>query len=116
MDYSFEKADNVVVLNVSGNVLTGIHNGEILNEVTNKISEDQNKMVIHLGGTKYINSNGLNLLLNVLTKCRKAGGEVVLANVPDELSRLLIMTKLNSIFITRDSQQEAVEYLKNLDN
>ena len=112
MEYSFEMDEPVVILHVEGNVLTGVHNEEILNQVSEKISAGNNRMVINLGKTKFINSNGLNLLLNVLTKCRKTGGEVILANVPEELSKLLIITKLNSIFIIRDSKEQAVNYLK----
>ncbi len=111
MDYTFSKYDGVDVLSVKGNVLTGIYNSEIVHTITKLIEQGSGKMVIQLGEVKFINSNGLNLLLNILTKYRKAGGEVALSNVPQELSRLLVMTKLNSIFIDRPTVEEAVALL-----
>ena len=112
MDYQFDQHNGVDVLSVSGNVLTGIHNSEILGVITEMIKNGSDKIVIKLGEVKFINSNGLNLLLNILTKYRKAGGEIVLAHVPNELDRLLDMTKLNSVFISRANMDEAVAYLK----
>ncbi len=112
MDYQFDQHQGVDVLSVSGNVLTGIHNSEILGIITEMIRNGSDKIVVKLGEVKFINSNGLNLLLNVLTKYRKAGGEIVLAHVPAELNRLLDMTKLNSVFISRANMDEAVAYLK----
>lgn len=112
MDYQFEQQDGIDVLSVSGNVLTGIHNSEILGIITEMIKNGSKGIVIKLGEVKFINSNGLNLLLNTLTKYRKAEGEIVLAHVPSELERLLNMTKLNSIFISRPTVDEAISYLK----
>lgn len=112
MDYQFDQHDGVDVLSVSGNVLTGIHNSEILGIVTEMIKGGSDKIVVKLGEVKFINSNGLNLLLNILTKYRKAGGEIVLAHIPNELVKLLDMTKLSSIFISRPTIDEAVAYLK----
>lgn len=112
MDYSFDKHEGVDVLSVKGNVLTGLFNTEIIGVVSEMIKQGSNKMIIQLGEVKFINSNGLNLLLNVLTKYRKSGGEVVLSNVPNELTRLLVMTKLNAIFIERPDISQAAAYLK----
>jgi anti-sigma B factor antagonist len=76
------------------------------------IESGRNRFVINLGAVKFINSNGLGLLINILTKSRKAGGDAVLSNVPDELNRLLAMTKLNSIFSTAATPQEALAHFK----
>lgn len=111
MDFSFDTVDSIDLLNVKGNVLTGMYNTEILAALAERINEGQNKLVVHLGETKFINSNGLNLLVSILTKCRKAGGEVVLATIPAELSKLLVITKLNAIFITRPTIEGAIDYL-----
>lgn len=115
MDYEFRKENEIDVLSVQGNVLTGIHNTEIIDKVTDMIRSGSRKMIVQLGESRFINSNGLNLLLNILTKYRKAGGEVVLANVSDELRKLLEMTKLNSVFIDRANLDESMTYLNKLD-
>ncbi len=113
MEYKFEDHNGIKVLSFSGNMLTGTENTEILAEVKSSIEEGKNCFVVNLGGIKFMNSTGLSLLINILTKSRKAGGEVVLADIPEELNKLLVMTKLNSIFITRDTQDDALEFLRN---
>jgi anti-anti-sigma factor len=54
-----------------------------------------------------MNSTGLNVLLMILTKARKAGGEAVLCNVSSNISSLLSVTKLNSVFSIYGSLAEA---------
>ncbi len=113
MDYKFENIDGVKILTFSGNMLTGTENTPILSEVKEAIDSGVNRFIVNLGGIKFMNSTGLSLLINILTKSRKAGGEVVLADIPDDLNKLLVMTKLNSIFITKESQDTAIEFLRN---
>lgn len=114
MDYSFDNHEGIDVLSIKGNVLTGVYNTELLEKASELIGKGSRKLVIRLGELKFINSNGLNLLLNILTKYRKVSGEIVLANVPEELDKLLVMTKLNSIFINRTSMEDSIDYLSGL--
>jgi anti-sigma B factor antagonist len=54
-----------------------------------------------------MNSTGLNVLLMILTKARKSGGEAVLCNLSANISSLLSVTKLNSVFTVYNSLDEA---------
>lgn len=112
MEYSFESESGAEVLVLSGNMLSSADNTEVLDLVRQHIEQGHNRFVINLHAVKFINSNGLGLLINILTKSRKAGGDAVLASVPDELARLLAMTKLNSIFATAANQHEALAHFK----
>jgi anti-sigma B factor antagonist len=112
MEYAFETSNGAEILTLSGNMLSTADNAEVLEHVKQHIEQGHNRFIINLGAVKFINSNGLGLLINILTKSRKAGGDTVLAYVPDELSRLLAMTKLNSIFATAPSKQEALAKFK----
>lgn len=112
MEYSFENAPPAEVLTLRGNMLSATDNSEVLDQVKSRIEQGRNKFIINLSEVRFINSNGLGLLINILTKSRKAGGDAVLASVPDELSRLLAMTKLNSIFVTASGKEEALTKFK----
>jgi len=112
MDYSFKSSEEVEILTLTGNMLSPTDNTEVLDHVKQRIEKGNKNFVIDLRGVKFINSNGLGLLINVLTKSRKAGGDTVLASVPEELSRLLAMTKLNSIFTSVNTTEEALSQLK----
>ena len=112
MDYSFDSSNGTEVITLSGNMLSTTENVDVLEHVKQKIEAGKNQFIINLNDVKFINSNGLGLLINILTKSRKAGGDTVLASVPDELNRLLAMTKLNSIFVSTGSLEDAHAHLK----
>ncbi|MCB0494437.1 MAG: STAS domain-containing protein, partial [Cyclobacteriaceae bacterium] len=60
----------------------------------------------------HINSSGLGVLITLLTKARKVGGEVVLANPSAYIKNLLLITKLNTIFKIHPNQEKALEAYK----
>ena len=72
------------------------------------ITDGSVKFVMEMGELKFINSSGLGMLLTSLTKARKAGGDVVLSNINEQLKNLLVMTKLTSIFTTVNGVDEAL--------
>lgn len=108
MDYKIESNDNINVITMEGSLLADIQSRDILQKVTDFINDEKVNFVIEMSELKFINSSGLGMLLTCLTKARKAGGEVVLANVPEQVNNLLVITKLNSIFNTAESLEEAL--------
>jgi anti-sigma B factor antagonist len=80
-----------------------------LTDLVNRLSEEgQNKFVLELSELKYMNSSGLNVLINALTKARKNGGDLVIAGISKKVKELLLVTKLNSVFTVTDTIEEAV--------
>ena len=58
-----------------------------------------------------MNSSGLNVLIQLLTKTRTSGGESVICNVNKKVNDLLVITKLNTLFKVADSKDDAVKML-----
>jgi anti-sigma B factor antagonist len=109
MNYSFENSQTVVILKITDALLAYHHQAQILDELKEWIANDHVNFIIDLANLSAINSTGLNVLVSVLTQARNAGGDVVLANLPEHLSKLLVITKLNSIFTICRSIEEAKE-------
>ena len=114
MIYNFEKQTPIDILHLEGNLLGAPETQNLLDEITQKIEENNKLFIVDLKEVKFINSMGLNMLLSILTKVRKAGGEVVLINIPEQLSKLLVITKLTSVFHILDNREIAMEKLKAL--
>lgn len=113
MEFSCEfntKADHCI-LTFKGNLIERNQANETLDRFADIVSKDINQFIIDLNDFKYMNSTGLNVMLMVLTKSRKAGGEAVLCNVSSNISALLSVTKLNSVFSAYNSLAEAEEAL-----
>ena len=66
------------------------------------------KVVIDLGGVKWINSSGLGVLMAAMTTLKNSEGQMKLANVTEKVESLLMITQLMRIFETYDSIDRAV--------
>jgi anti-sigma B factor antagonist len=68
--------------------------------------------VIDITKLRYINSSGIGVLITILTKFRNKGGEVYLMKPSESVKKLLIITKLNSIFQIIESEEESLTLSK----
>lgn len=110
MDFALDQQGNVTVITLKGSLLADVQTKDILHHVTTMIESGKTQFVVEMKDLKFINSSGLGMLLTCLTKARKAGGDVILANVPEQVSNLLVITKLNSIFKTADDLKAALKH------
>jgi len=105
MKFKSEEKGNVSIISLEGDLLGQINN-DLIDNIGEKIENNVVNFVIDLSGVKQINSSGIGLLIRILTKARVAGGESILANVPEDLSKMLVMTKLSTVFkVTKDTDE-----------
>jgi anti-sigma B factor antagonist len=109
--YKSDKLNNIQVFKLSGELIDKNQAKELLAEVEQLTAIGQNKILLDLHKLDYVNSSGLNVFINILTKARKGSGEVVICCVNSKIKELLVITKLDSIFKVSDSEQEALEIL-----
>jgi len=110
--YTQSEQNNIAVFHLQGDIIDKAEATPFIEEINNIMSKGNNRFVLELSGVKYMNSSGLNILVNVLTKARNAGGDVVVCNLSKKVSDLLVITKLDSIFHILPTEQEAVKKLK----
>src|ERR1044071_7116455 len=96
--YSTSKKENVNVYSLQGELIDRNQAVAMMDEVEEMIERKEIKFLLDLEQLRYINSSGLNILINILTKARKAGGEVAICCVNKKVNELLLITKLNSVF------------------
>ena len=112
MKHTTEVKDNILFINLEGDLL-GENNGvELVDLINDKINESIILCSINLSNVRYMNSSGIGVLITLLTKFRNKGGEVVLINPSEQIKKLLIITKLNAIFNVVSSPEEATSKLK----
>ena len=68
-------------------------------------------VILDMGELQYMNSTGLNILINVLTRTRNAGGDTLIAAVSHSVRQLFVVTKLDTVFTITDTVDEAVAKL-----
>lgn len=111
MKFNIQRKNNVNILSLEGNLISEYDNKSLLEEIDATITNKSSKFVIDLTNLRSLNSSGLGILITILTKARKAGGDVVIANVSDAIQKLLLITKLNTVFVIAESFDDAVKKL-----
>ena len=107
--YQIQQKPNVLIISLKGDLIEKDQTLELMKEIEHHIIENENNFILNLSELRYVNSTGLNVLINILTKSRNAGGEAIITNVPERINNLFITTKLNTVFTVTDSMEEAIE-------
>jgi anti-sigma B factor antagonist len=100
--------DGILVVDCIGRIVFGDESSQ-LREAVKKAIPENNRIVLNLGETSYIDSGGLGTLVGLLTSAQSAGGTIKLANLTKRVTDLLQVTKLLTVFEVYNSEAEAVE-------
>ena len=111
LDYNITEENNIQVLVLKGELIDKNQAIDLIKNVDELLQLGKNKLVIDLSDLKYMNSSGLNVLIQLLTKTRTSGGESVIFNVSKKVNDLLIITKLNTLFKVADTKEDAMNLL-----
>lgn len=109
MEFTFIENNSIGVYELQGNLIGEKDGITITESFTEHLDNNLKNFVIDLQHLQHINSSGLGVLITLLTKARKAGGEVTLSNPSDYIKNLLLITKLNTIFQIHATKEEAMD-------
>lgn len=117
MTFKHQVIQNILFIAFSERIIGIDSNTEysLFSTIDEQIEQNINQCAVDLSETQYINSTGISILVRILTKFRNKGGEVVLINPSESINKLLIITKLSSIFTIVGSQKEAIGELVKVD-
>jgi|FaiFalFF_MnMetaG_3_1042247.scaffolds.fasta_scaffold03331_2 anti-sigma B factor antagonist len=104
-----KELNDVVVIEVKGNMMGGPDSQKFRDLLHKLVDEGKNKVVVDLKNVKFINSAGLGTLISGLTTMRNAGGDLKIANPTEKIESLLMITRLIKVFESYSSVDEAVE-------
>jgi anti-sigma B factor antagonist len=97
-DYNLSKHNSINVFSLKGELIDRTQANKLLEDIDSCIAKNENKILLDLGELKYINSSGLNVMINILTRTRKAGGDLAVCCINKKINELLVITKLNNVF------------------
>ncbi len=106
-----ETKNGVLVISLEGNLLGEHVNAPVMDLIKGSIEAGNKKVLFNLSEMKFINSTGLGMLLTAVSKTRNAGGELALCNVPEQMKKLLQITKLESVFNQQPDEAAALGFL-----
>lgn len=108
-----EKIENhVAVLTLSGKMMGGPETTALHDHIRGLINDGLTKVVIDLGGVKWMNSSGMGVLMACTTTLKNADGQLILARVSEKVNSLLMITQLIKVFDTFETVERAIAKFK----
>ncbi|MCT4580896.1 MAG: STAS domain-containing protein [Flavobacteriales bacterium] len=104
--FNIKHFDNYFIAQLEGRIMNDDTITELLEAITKALEKNDN-IILDLQKLTYLNSSGLNCFITILTKSRVKGGETIITNIPEVINKLLIISKLNTVFEIRTSLEEA---------
>jgi anti-sigma B factor antagonist len=105
----FEESPGYLTLSLAGDLDYGECAGFRMN-IDRILSTAAPATVVDLSGLEYLDSSGLGLLLSLSKEYGAEGGKLVLVT-NETVDNILSLTRLNGIFSTADSMQQARQIL-----
>jgi anti-sigma B factor antagonist len=98
---------DVTIIRCTGRIVAG-GEAESLRDHIYGLLQDRRDIALHLGEVVFIDSSGLGTLVRLLTRIRRARGDLKLCNVPQAIHKVLNMTNLMTLFDMHESEEDAV--------
>ncbi len=110
--YSIDENSTHAVVHLTGRLMDKQTAMPLIEQVDQLLKKNISKIIFDLNKLEYMNSSGLNIMVNFLTKARNNGGDVAIAAVTEKISQLLVITKLNTLFQVHVDVDSAVNSLQ----
>jgi anti-sigma B factor antagonist len=109
LDLKERQAGDVTILDLSGEVRIGEGSITLRDTIRDLADQGKKKLLLNLGGVKYIDSSGIGELIANYTTVSRQGGQLKLLNLTDKIQNLLVITKLLTVFDSYNNEAEALK-------
>lgn len=110
MDIRQRVVGDVAVIDVVGRMVLGERANDTLfrNAVAEQLSAGKGQLVVNLSQVTQVDTSGLTALVTAHLTAAKRGGALKLANPIKRIRELLDITRLNTLFVVFDTEDEAI--------
>ena len=106
------QAGDVTILDLDGEVRIGDSATALRTSIRDLVAGGSQKILLNLGGVKYIDSSGIGELIANYTTVGRTGGQLKLLNLTEKVQDLLVITKLLTVFDVYDNEADALASFK----
>lgn len=111
LETAFRDVDGKKVLDVVGEI--DVYTAPKFRQAVDEMLEaGEDHLLINMAGVTYMDSSGFGTLLSATKRLKPKGGTVNLVNCSPAIDRILRITRLNAVFSTYDSLEEALKAIK----
>jgi anti-sigma B factor antagonist len=108
MRYEDLDIEDVTLLSVHGDIVGDASRRRLVDHVRSLLVDGRQRIVLDLSAVRRVDSRGLGELIECYEAARALGGEIKLLGVNGQVSELLVITKLVSVFECFDTREEAL--------
>lgn len=108
MNYNYFVYENILIMELSGELLGFPKDREIVALSARYLAFASFHCIIDLQRIKHMNSMGLSLLIRIFNVCNQKKGKVVLVNPSEQVDKLLSITKLDKVFTFAQTRGKAI--------
>lgn len=99
---------DVAVFTVSGKLMGGNETWDVHSKIKNLIESGSKKVVIDISKVKWMNSQGLGMLMSCHSSLKNAEGRLKIAGATEKVNSLFMITQMITIFETYETADRAV--------
>lgn len=107
-DLVISEEQGCMVFHMRGRLMDQQQADRLMATLDQELGKGHKSVILDLSELQYMNSTGLNILINVLTRTRNAGGDTLIAGVSNSVRQLFVVTKLDTVFIMTPDVASAV--------
>ncbi len=107
-DLVISEEQGCMVFHLRGRLMDQQQADRLMATLDAELGKGHKSVILDLSELQYMNSTGLNILINVLTRTRNAGGDTLIAGVSNSVRQLFVVTKLDTVFIMTPDVASAV--------
>jgi anti-sigma B factor antagonist len=97
----------VTVVHCQGRIVAGSESEALRSHVA-WLLHSRRSIILNLREVGFIDSSGLGTLVRLLASVRQARGELKLCDVPQQVHKILEMTRLTTVFESHESEEKAI--------
>jgi anti-sigma B factor antagonist len=97
----------VTIVRCNGRIVAGSASESLLAHVA-WLLHTHRSIVLNLGEVGFIDSSGLGAMVRILASTHQARGDLKLCEVPEQVRKVLEMTRLTTVFDAHESEEKAV--------
>jgi anti-sigma B factor antagonist len=111
MMFERRDVDDVVILDIKGQLTDGSEADDYYVFFKQLSLEGKRKVLINLADVDFLNSSGIGIIVQGYTMLAREGGRLALADTGPRIDAILRVTQLGRTLEIYDTEQEAVESL-----
>jgi len=105
---STREVGGVTIVDIKGRIVLGEESAAVRDLVCELLSKGQKQILLNLAGVEYIDSMGLGSLVGAFVTVRKQGGHLKLLNLNTQVTDVMQITKLYTVFDVSNDEAAGV--------